>query len=882
MDYFKSAATALLAKGGPLPNYTMGERDAWFEGRTIWSLCAATKRDDGTQCSVLVFDAMQPAHNPRRSLLPLAKNALRRLRTIRHPDVVKLLDSAETPTAVYIALEGIRPLGKVLDEMKGTRQQRDEWVGWGLSKIANATRFLNNDMGVTHGNLRTESVFLGASGEWRLAGFELLSSLKDDAPVLYNMGSLVPDAARLAPPEVKQQGWGILRDLDVHVADSWGFALIVVEAYNGSLPPIVSSLPGQGRIPSQIYSLAKRMMLPNAKSRLPTSQFLEAGQAPGGFFAENRLVKVAASLDSFVLAREDERAETIRQIKTSASSFPPDFLQHKVLPALIDAVGLSATAPAGSVGSAPAGRMLPLILQLGAPLADSDWSRTVGPTVLKAFTSPDRTVRITLLEALPTYTSRFDTKQVSDKIWPNLLTGFGDSAAAIREATVKSILPLSVKMSDRILNNDLLRQLARTQVDVEPGIRTNTTILLGNLAPKLNTQTRKKVLVPAFVRSLRDPFVHARNAGLMAFLATSDSFDGEDSAKHILPAMCPCLVDAEKVVRDQAKNAVAAFLAKADETASKMKVSSLPERDVMSSNNGLGDIARGNNSASQEVASTPAGAASMLSRWTVAQFSPNTVAAARDNSSFETPPSRRDSETHSSHDDAPAWSQHGDLMNVMDDDEDWTGFETGKNKTSQAVPKAASNGSSSQKKVAKGRLGTVARPSQKAPTNSAITAGSLHNALSKASLAMADAADDDTAWDDLSADRDQQNTKSSSATLNAPVSEQAIRRDEAPSPAAAFSSKAPWDATPRSGTPLSSSATTEALQSKGNDWGGIDDDDDVQSPAAQSNASPSVGSVKALTKEEKRLEMERKREERRARMAQLKQSKATKLVADLS
>lgn len=44
MDYFKTAATALLSKGGPLPNYNIGERDAWFEGRTIWSLHEGTKR----------------------------------------------------------------------------------------------------------------------------------------------------------------------------------------------------------------------------------------------------------------------------------------------------------------------------------------------------------------------------------------------------------------------------------------------------------------------------------------------------------------------------------------------------------------------------------------------------------------------------------------------------------------------------------------------------------------------------------------------------------------------------------------------------------------------------------------------------------------------
>lgn len=82
-----------------------------------------------------MFDSLQPSHNPRRNLLPLAKNALRKLRTLRHPDVLKLIDSLETPTAVYIAVERVRPLGKALEEM-GTSKGRQEWVGWGIRSIA--------------------------------------------------------------------------------------------------------------------------------------------------------------------------------------------------------------------------------------------------------------------------------------------------------------------------------------------------------------------------------------------------------------------------------------------------------------------------------------------------------------------------------------------------------------------------------------------------------------------------------------------------------------------------------------------------------------------------------------------------------------------------
>ena len=62
----------------------------------------------------------------------------------------------------------------------------------------------------------------------------------------------------------------------------------------------------------------------------------------------------------------------------------------------------------------------------------------------------------------------------------------------------------------------------------------------------IRLQSRTKVLVAAFSRSLRDPFVHARNAALLALSATADLFTEDDCATKLLPAICPSLVDKEK------------------------------------------------------------------------------------------------------------------------------------------------------------------------------------------------------------------------------------------------------------------------------------------------------------------------------------------------
>jgi SCY1-like protein 1 len=68
---------------------------------------------------------------------------------------------------------------------KGKNKSREEWTIWGLHRIAVALTFLNNAGGSTHGNLTIDSIFLSPSGEWRLGGFELLSSTKDERPILF-------------------------------------------------------------------------------------------------------------------------------------------------------------------------------------------------------------------------------------------------------------------------------------------------------------------------------------------------------------------------------------------------------------------------------------------------------------------------------------------------------------------------------------------------------------------------------------------------------------------------------------------------------------------------------------------------------------------------
>jgi SCY1-like protein 1 len=124
MDFLKSAVASAIAKGPPFP-YTFGDKVDIDE--SIWTLHNGTKREDGSNCSILSFDI-----TTNRSRLPLAKNALRKLRTLRHPGVIKVLDTVETDTYIYVATERIVPLRWHVKRKSLT----PETIKWGLYTIA--------------------------------------------------------------------------------------------------------------------------------------------------------------------------------------------------------------------------------------------------------------------------------------------------------------------------------------------------------------------------------------------------------------------------------------------------------------------------------------------------------------------------------------------------------------------------------------------------------------------------------------------------------------------------------------------------------------------------------------------------------------------------
>ncbi|EFY93848.1 protein kinase-like protein [Metarhizium acridum CQMa 102] len=425
-------------------------------------------------------------------------------------------------------------------------------------------KFINTDASSIHGNLKVGSVYTSESGEWKLGGFEVLSSVKDDESAIYTYGSLVPDSSRYAPPELAQGGWDVIKKNPHSAVDSFSFGVLIFETFNNEYNG--SSQAGQTKnIPPTMQSSYKRLCNANPKARIAVSAFLEQGNRTGSFF-DSPLIKLTDGIDNLGMKSPSEREEFLSDLDQLTDDFPEEFFKMKVLPELIKSVEFGGGGP----------KALGVILKIAANMSNDDFETRITPFIIKMFANPDRAIRVYLLDNLPLIIDRLPQKIVNDKLFPHIVTGFTDVQPVVREQTLKSVLLLISKLSDRTINGDLLKHLAKTANDEQPGIRTNTTICLGKIAKHLGTSSRSKVLIAAFTRSLRDPFVHARNAALMSLAATAEYFTEEDCAVRILPLVCPLMIDKERMIRDQANRTIDSYLQKVRKAASAMPDTALP------------------------------------------------------------------------------------------------------------------------------------------------------------------------------------------------------------------------------------------------------------------------------------------------------------------
>ena len=112
-----------------------------------------------------------------------------------------------------------------------------------------------------------------------------------------------------------KSGWDAVKYNPISATDSYGFAILIFEVFNGSV--INKDQIGQTKgITPTMHQSYKRLLNANPKARLSVSHFRDQGRRSGGFF-ETPLIKFSEALESLGLKSEGEREEILRQASDS-------------------------------------------------------------------------------------------------------------------------------------------------------------------------------------------------------------------------------------------------------------------------------------------------------------------------------------------------------------------------------------------------------------------------------------------------------------------------------------------------------------------------------------------------------------------------------------
>lgn len=193
--------------------------------------------------------------------------------------------------------------------------------------------------------------------------------------------------------------------------DSYHLGCLIYEAYNHRFETTDSLLSQKGSIPVSMQRSYANLLNPSFRSRVTAEMFLEEGLRPRGFFSTD-FVKVNLFLENISIKEQSEKEGFFRKLDSSIETFPAEFSKYKILPELIKAFEF------GSGGA----KALSTIVKVGDHLSNEEYESIIIEPIMRMFASPDRAIRVSLLENMPKFIDHMTNKMVTIQVFPNIVS----------------------------------------------------------------------------------------------------------------------------------------------------------------------------------------------------------------------------------------------------------------------------------------------------------------------------------------------------------------------------------------------------------------------------------------------------------------------------
>lgn len=550
MNFFTKTLSSLTS--GSIP-YTIKDKivdpltpTTSLDRNSIWTIYnGLNPKDNNSPVSIFEFKLTESANAQH---VDLARNAFKKLKLIKFPGVVSIIDFIENDYFLYIITEPIKPL---LTYLETTELGSDSLIA-GLYSVAQSIAFINDSANSVYGGLNfTSSIFVTFSGDWKLMGFELVTNLTSDPDQpIYRLSRYMPISWR---DNCDNDDIESIRK-EPKKFDSFRFGKFIKEVFGKT----------NTQLPTKLSTPVRRLSLDKVNLRSSISQYLKELES---WHQQNPVIKFAEQINELKFVQEDEKLRFFKyelpEYLENGSTFPPGLLQYKLLPELINQYKqLSKGAnPNDPERQESLSTILNLTIKFGIKLPTDEFNQTIKPIIIDSFALADRSIRLVLLNHLPDYEQFLTESDIQYKIFNPLITGFQDTNFMIRETTLKSITIVIDKISVKQVNQELLRILAKSQMDPKPSIRVNTLILIIKISLKIYKTSKNNVLITALSKSLRDSFIPCKMAALHGFETLIDEFSLEEICTKILGNLAISLMDQKlSKVRVEAKRIFQLYL----------------------------------------------------------------------------------------------------------------------------------------------------------------------------------------------------------------------------------------------------------------------------------------------------------------------------------
>jgi len=545
------------------------DEGAKLEYASHWALSEGTKRTpEADKVCILKFDKTQ------KDKKDIAMRNFSKMRTLKHPGCLPYLDGVDLETALVIVTEPCVSLEAWMNARLAEKDDRSlgrtsadfntsitQEITWGIKCILNALHFLHT-ANMAHGYLSPNAIFVMPNGDWKLGAFELTCNLSiPEDESFFKRSNMYLGNPYLSPERTNIDRGDILFRNAFGVVDIWALAQCIESIYGTFQMPVP---PAYGKYMDKMSSVEFRKR-PSAKQLLACALFT------------TEYIKLLESLGENALNSLQDAANTMGNVMSHITSIPPFLCVYKVLPTIVQSLSMcirdfqqrDAREACRQTISLALGLLASMVEQ--NKISEKEYTEKCLPGQVQLWSMSDRSVRTSLLRTSRTLIGFTPNKVVNEHIFDPMLAGFADSNMGMREDTLKNLVHVVDKLEGKHMLDKLVRCIVNLQNDTEPSLRTNATIFLGKIATKLEDSVRQRIVYPAFVKAMKDPFLHCRLAGLKASMACIQLVDLVSLVNRMLPQVGILAMDSHPDVRELALSVVQAGVEMLQENHQRMK-----------------------------------------------------------------------------------------------------------------------------------------------------------------------------------------------------------------------------------------------------------------------------------------------------------------------